>query len=136
MGTILGGLYFEEFDNMSYINGIVFSIAILLTVIGVFILALNSGVSRTNRLSMSESTDDNSNDIITALPDDLFPSEIYGLHRALSALSAIRNENKVKVKENKHKKQNNSMPIINGILEIDVEIDRNKNNNDNDGIVI
>merc|ERR1712228_13831 len=43
MGTILGGLYFQEFDGMPVVDAILFSVAILMTVIGVFILAFNSG---------------------------------------------------------------------------------------------
>ena len=43
MGTVLGGLYFQEFQNMNTTDGVMFSLAILMTVIGVFILAFNSG---------------------------------------------------------------------------------------------
>jgi len=43
MGTVLGGLYFQEFDNMSSTDAGLFIVAILMTVIGVFILAFNSG---------------------------------------------------------------------------------------------
>ena len=43
MGTILGGLYFEEFDNMPALDAGMFIFAIFMTVIGVFVLAFNSG---------------------------------------------------------------------------------------------
>ena len=43
MGTILGGLYFEEFDNLPALDGGMFVFAIFMTVVGVFVLAFNSG---------------------------------------------------------------------------------------------
>eukprot|EP00485_Elphidium_margaritaceum_P023815 CAMPEP_0202712596 /NCGR_PEP_ID=MMETSP1385-20130828/43531_1 /ASSEMBLY_ACC=CAM_ASM_000861 /TAXON_ID=933848 /ORGANISM="Elphidium margaritaceum" /LENGTH=610 /DNA_ID=CAMNT_0049372683 /DNA_START=77 /DNA_END=1909 /DNA_ORIENTATION=- len=43
MGSVMGGLYFEEFSNMSAVDGVMFTLAILITVVGVFVLAFNSG---------------------------------------------------------------------------------------------
>ena len=43
MGTILGGLYFEEFDGMKGVDAGMFIFSILMTIVGVFILAFNSG---------------------------------------------------------------------------------------------
>eukprot|EP00484_Ammonia_sp_Unknown_P021113 CAMPEP_0197036546 /NCGR_PEP_ID=MMETSP1384-20130603/14021_1 /TAXON_ID=29189 /ORGANISM="Ammonia sp." /LENGTH=627 /DNA_ID=CAMNT_0042466735 /DNA_START=142 /DNA_END=2025 /DNA_ORIENTATION=+ len=43
MGSVTGGLYFEEFDSMTALDGGLFVVAILMTVMGVFILAFNSG---------------------------------------------------------------------------------------------
>jgi len=43
MGTVLGGLYFREFNSMRSVDAGMFVLAILMTVIGVFILAFNSG---------------------------------------------------------------------------------------------
>ena len=58
MGTILGGLYFSEFDDMPLLDGAMFCVSILMTVIGVFILAFNSG-------NLSEKTDAKINHTIT-----------------------------------------------------------------------
>ena len=43
LGTVMGGLYFREFERMGVRDGALFCLAILLTVMGVFILAFNSG---------------------------------------------------------------------------------------------
>jgi len=43
MGTVLGGLYFKEFASMTSVDAGMFVVAILMTVIGVFILAFNAG---------------------------------------------------------------------------------------------
>ena len=58
MGTILGGLYFEEFDNLPALDGGMFVFAIFMTVLGVFVLAFNSG-------NVSEKTDAKINRTIT-----------------------------------------------------------------------
>lgn len=58
MGTILGGLYFEEFDNMPALDAGMFIFAIFMTVIGVFVLAFNSG-------NVSEKTEAKINHTIT-----------------------------------------------------------------------
>jgi len=62
MGTVLGGLYFQEFENMTTVDAVLFSLAILLTVIGVFILAFNSG-------NVSEKSDAIINQAITLSMD-------------------------------------------------------------------
>ena len=58
MGTILGGLYFEEFDNMPALDAGMFIFAIFMTVVGVFVLAFNSG-------NVSEKTEAKINHTIT-----------------------------------------------------------------------
>eukprot|EP01084_Bolivina_argentea_P204942 350080_1 len=67
MGTILGGLYFEEFDNMPIVDGILFCVAISMTVIGVFILAFNSG-------NVAEKTEAKINHTITLSLDGNIPT--------------------------------------------------------------
>jgi len=58
MGTILGGLYFEEFDSMPALDAGMFIFAIFMTVVGVFVLAFNSG-------NVSEKTEAKINHTIT-----------------------------------------------------------------------
>eukprot|EP01084_Bolivina_argentea_P277403 473572_1 len=47
MGTILGGIYFQEFQNMAIISGVMFFIAILCTIFGVCVLALSNNNPKT-----------------------------------------------------------------------------------------
>lgn len=55
LGTVMGGLYFREFEKMSALDGSLFCVAIVMTVMGVFILAFNSGnVSEKSELEIQE----------------------------------------------------------------------------------
>jgi len=55
LGTVMGGLYFREFEKMSALDGALFCLAIVMTVMGVFILAFNSGnVSEKSELEIQE----------------------------------------------------------------------------------
>eukprot|EP01083_Nonionella_stella_P285923 973192_1 len=87
MGTVMGGIYFEEFEHMSILHGVMFCVAIVMTVIGVFILALNSSETPVS------STEETSCVYVDAKTEHEIhgfdPPDINVMHRTMASISLI-----------------------------------------------